>query len=72
VSGDGGFYLYVVDDHEHLVGIVPLHRLLAADASTPIRAIRTDEVESGRADTDQEEVARRSSTRTSSRFQSWT
>jgi magnesium transporter len=57
-SGEGAFYLYVVDDHDHLVGVVPLHRLLAADAATPIRAIRTDEVESVRVDTDQEEVAR--------------
>ena len=57
-SGEGAFYLYVVDDHDHLVGVVPLHRLLAADATTPIRAIRTDEVESVRVDTDQEEVAR--------------
>jgi magnesium transporter len=57
-SGEGAFYLYVVDDHDHLVGVVPLHRLLAADAPTPIRAIRTDEVESVRVDTDQEEVAR--------------
>src|SRR5437867_9240327 len=57
-SGEGAFYLYVVDDHDHLVGVVPLHRLLAADAPTPIRAIRTDELESVRVDTDQEEVAR--------------
>ena len=57
-SGEGAFYLYVVDDHDHLVGLVPLHRLLAADAATPIRAIRTDDVESVRVDTDQEEVAR--------------
>jgi magnesium transporter len=57
-SGEGPFYLYVVDDHDHLVGVVPLHRLLAADAATPIRVLRTDEVESVRADTDQEEVAR--------------
>jgi len=57
-SGEGAFYLYVVDDHDHLVGMVPLHRLLAADAPTPIRAIRTEEVESVRVDTDQEEVAR--------------
>jgi magnesium transporter len=57
-SGEGAFYLYVVDDHDHLVGVVPLHRLLAADAPTSIRAIRTDEVESVRVDTDQEEVAR--------------
>jgi magnesium transporter len=57
-SGKGAFYLYVVDDHDHLVGLVPLHRLLAANAATPISAIRTDEVESVRVDTDQEEVAR--------------
>jgi len=57
-SGEDAFYLYVVDDHDHLVGVVLLHRLLAADAATPIRAIRTDEVESVRVDTDQEEVAR--------------
>jgi magnesium transporter len=57
-TGEGAFYLYVVDDHDHLVGIVPLHRLLAAEARTPINAIRTDEVESVRVDTDQEEVAR--------------
>jgi magnesium transporter len=57
-SGEGAFYLYVVDDHDHLVGVVPLHRLLAADAPTPIRAIRSDEVESVRVDMDQEEVAR--------------
>src|SRR5262245_65514401 len=56
-SGEGAFYLYVVDDHDHLVGMVPLHRLLAADAPTPIRAIRTEEVESVRVDTDKEEVA---------------
>jgi len=48
----------VVDDHDHLVGVVPLHRLLAADPATPVRAIRTDAVESARVDTDQEEVAR--------------
>ena len=27
-SGDDAFYVYVVDDHDHLVGFVPLHRLL--------------------------------------------
>src|SRR2546428_6213097 len=57
-SGEDAFYLYVVDDHDHLVGVVLLHRLLAADAATPIRAIRTDDVESVRVDMDQEEVAR--------------
>ncbi len=57
-TGDGAFYVYVVDDHDHLVGLVPLHRLLAAEPATPIRAIRTGDVESVTVDTDQEEVAR--------------
>jgi magnesium transporter len=46
-----------VDDHDHLLGIVPLHRLLTADPATPIHQLRTD-VESVSVDTDQEEVAR--------------
>lgn len=57
-SGDDAFYLYVVDDHEHLVGYVPLHRLLTADPATPVRAIRIEDVESVTVDTDQEDVAR--------------
>jgi magnesium transporter len=57
-SGDRAFYLYVVDGHDHLVGLVPLHRLLTADPTTPIHEIRTDEVPSVTVDTDQEEVAR--------------
>lgn len=57
-SGDGAFYLYVIDDHEHLVGLVPLHRLLTADPATPVRLIRDEDVESVSVDTDQEDVAR--------------
>lgn len=57
-SGDDAFYVWVVDDHEHLVGLVPLHRLIAADPASPIRGICNPEVESVTADTDQEEVAR--------------
>src|SRR5213593_67855 len=57
-TGDGAFYVYVVDDHDHLVGFVPLHRLIAADPATTIRTIRTEDVESVTVDTDQEEVAR--------------
>jgi magnesium transporter len=56
-TGEGAFYLYVLDDHEHLVGFVPLHRLLAADPATPVLAIRSENVESVTVDTDQEEVA---------------
>jgi len=59
LSPDDAFYsLYVVDDHEHLVGLVPVHRLVTAEPTTPIRAIRTEDVESVTVDTDQEEVAR--------------
>src|SRR5216117_1185689 len=57
-TGDGAFYVYVVDDHDHLVGFVPLHRLITADPAAPIRTIRTEDVESVTVDTDQEEVAR--------------
>jgi magnesium transporter len=58
-TGDDAFYLYVVDDHDHLIGLVPLHRLLTADPATPLRTIRTDDVASVPVETDQEEVARR-------------
>lgn len=57
-SGENAFYVYVLDDHEHLVGLVPLHRLIAADPSTPIHAIRSEDVATVAVDTDQEEVAR--------------
>ena len=57
-TGDDAFYLYVVDDHDHLVGLVPLHRLLTADPGTPVRMIRNEDVQSVTVDTDQEEVAR--------------
>src|SRR5262249_9614386 len=57
-SGDDAFYVYVVDDHDHLVGFVPLHRLVTANPDTPVHAIRKDDVESVTVDTDQEEVAR--------------
>ena len=56
-SGDNAFYLYVLDEHDHLVGLVPLHRLLTANPNTPIRSIRSENVESVTVDTDQEEVA---------------
>jgi magnesium transporter len=57
-SGDDAFYLYVVDDHEHLVGLVLLHRLLTANPATPIHAIRNEDVQCVTVDTDQEDVAR--------------
>jgi magnesium transporter len=58
VTREGVFYVYVVDAHEHLVGVVPLRRLITADPSTPVHVIRQTDVVSVTADTDQEEVAR--------------
>jgi len=57
-TAERAFDVYVVDDHEHLVGEVPLHRLITADPRTPVRAILRTDVVSVTADTDQEEVAR--------------
>jgi len=57
-TGDDAFYVYVIDEHEHLVGLVPLHRLLTTDPTTSIHAIRNEDVQSVTVDTDQEDVAR--------------
>ena len=53
-----GFELYVLDDHRHLVGVVPLRRLLTAAPTTPVWAIREPDAVAVAPDTDQEEVAR--------------
>ena len=52
------FYLYVVDDRHHLVGVTSLRRLLLVAPSTPLKRIMTTDLISARVDTDQEEVAR--------------
>src|ERR671923_1126808 len=52
------FYLYVVDDRRHLVGVVSLRRLLLVSPETPLKRIMTGDLISARVDTDQEEVAR--------------
>jgi len=52
------FYLYVVDERRHLVGVVSLRRLLLVAPETPLRRIMTTELISARVDMDQEEVAR--------------
>jgi magnesium transporter len=52
------FYLYVVDDRRHLVGVISLRRLLLVPPDTPLKRIMTTDVYSVRSDTDQEEVAR--------------
>ena len=50
--------LYVIDDHEHLIGSLPFRRLITADPSTPVRLLRQDEPVSVTPETDQEDVAR--------------
>ena len=52
------FYLYVVDDRRHLVGVVSLRRLLLVSPETPLKRIMSSDLVSARVDTDQEEVAR--------------
>jgi magnesium transporter len=52
------FYLYVVDERRHLVGVVSLRRLLLVSPETPLKRIMTSDVISARVDTDQEEAAR--------------
>ena len=52
------FYLYVVDERRHLVGVTSLRRLLLVSPETPLKRIMTPELTSVRVDTDQEEVAR--------------
>jgi magnesium transporter len=52
------FYLYVVDERHHLVGVVSLRRLLLVSPETPLKRIMTADFFSVRVDMDQEEVAR--------------
>src|SRR5438093_13074768 len=57
-TGERAFYVYVVDDHDHLLGFVQLHRLITADPATTISAIRTEDVEIATVDIDLVELAR--------------
>lgn len=51
------YYLFVVDDEKHLVGVVSLRELIVADPHARIRDIMNRDVISIRADADQEEAA---------------
>ncbi len=51
------FYLYVVDERNHLVGVISLRQLLLVAPSTPLKKIMSGDVISVTTDTDQEEVA---------------
>lgn len=52
------FYLYVVDDRRHLVGVCSLRELLLAEPSAQLSAIMSPSVTSVNTATDQEDVAR--------------
>lgn len=51
------FYVYVTDEHNHLVGVLSLRQLLTVPASTCLKEIMTADVFRVRTDTDQEHVA---------------
>jgi magnesium transporter len=52
------FYLYVVDEYGHLVGVVSLRQLVVVAPQTPLKEFMTTDVFSVTTDMDQEEVAR--------------
>lgn len=52
------FYLYVVDDHERLVGVVSLRQLVVVKPTTPLKAFMTTDIFSVKTGMDQEEVAK--------------
>ena len=52
------FYLYVVDRHRHLLGVVSLRQLITGRPAATLREIMNPDVIYVTADTDQEEVAR--------------
>lgn len=52
------YYLYVVDDEQHLVGVVSLRSLVTADPQTRLQDLLNPDVIHVHTDTDQEEVAR--------------
>jgi|CXWL01.1.fsa_nt_gi magnesium transporter len=51
------FYLYIVDDHGHLNGLVNLWQLITAEAERALREVMSGDVVKVRVDTPQEEVA---------------
>ncbi|MFQ5718022.1 MAG: magnesium transporter [Acidobacteriota bacterium] len=52
------FYVYVLDQRRHLVGVLSLRQLLLAARDTPVREFMATDIVSVTAETDQEEVAR--------------
>lgn len=52
------FYLYIVDDHDHLVGVSSLRQLVVISPNTPLKNFMTTDVLSVKTDMDQEKVAK--------------
>ena len=52
------YYLYIVDDDRHLVGVVSLRELVVAEPATRLRDLMDEDVIKVNTSTDQEEVAR--------------
>jgi magnesium transporter len=52
------FYLYVVDDRNHLLGVISLRKLVLVRADTPLGQIMTTDLLFVQEDADQKEVAR--------------
>lgn len=55
---ESAFYLYAVDDNDHLKGVVSLRQVLFSRPNTALKQIMTSDVISVSTETDQEEVAR--------------
>ncbi|MBU1897373.1 magnesium transporter, partial [Myxococcota bacterium] len=51
------FYVYVINEHGHLVGVVSLRALVITPPSTPLRDIMASDILSAKVETDQEQVA---------------
>lgn len=52
------FYLYVVDDHDKLAGVISLRQLVVVPPETRLESMMATDVVSVQTDTDQEEVAK--------------
>ena len=52
------YYLYAVDERNHLLGVVSMRQLLVNTPSTPLKKIMSTDVIRVRTSADQEEVAR--------------
>lgn len=53
------YYLYIVDDEQHLMGVVSLRQLVTAEPDTRMRSLMNPDVIHVQVDADQEEVANR-------------